>query len=236
MPYDDWAQMYNESVEDLAMKTWLSGIAAELTAIGRHEGAVLDLGAGTGIGSRVLKSFGHFNVTSLDRSEKMLEQAKLLTDSTVLADITSFDLLPRTFDLIVSGFDTLNYLSFDALVQCFRLANMHLRGDGLMIFDYSSPRLLREEWADLSYEQELTAGRLAWAHRFDRESGFSRTSITLLNNEGVVWQEAHIQYAFDTYDMHRAAALAGLNIERIRNLANQTFSPKEKTHLYVLTK
>ncbi len=45
-----------------------------------------------------------------------------------------------------------------------------------------------------------------------------------------------MQYALDAYDLHVAAVVAGLRVERVRDLHREQFSPAAHTHVWTLHK
>ena len=221
----------------LSESIWRSGIINEISSYGIESGRVFDIGAGMGIGARLLKEQGVFYVISVDRNASMLDHAKTYSDDVVVSDIKDLDSLGEKANIIMSGFDTMNYLSPPLLSNFFKFASRNLMDDGLLIFDYSSPMLLRELWNGLEYEQDLLGGsKLLWKHVYNFTSDHCITNISLIQDGIIQWNETHIQYAMDCYDMHKAALAAGLSIVRIRNLEDQLFSPSTETHLFVLTK
>lgn len=235
MDYDNWAVTYEECVHELASSTWEDGIIRELRALGVTKGRIMDAGAGTGIGCRMMRTLGDFDITAVDRSPNMLAQLRNSADRVLLADLTELPDNLGPFDIIVSGFDTLNYLSSVALSRFLSGARALLAPSAMLIFDYSTPRLLRESWKDRTYAQTLSDGReLVWAHRWDGNGECSRTTLTLRRGDTVLWKEEHIQFAFDTYQLHQIAAAAGLRIRRMRNIDSPEFSPDADTHLLVL--
>jgi predicted TPR repeat methyltransferase len=233
MEYTEWPASYNESVGELALSTWQRGIAHEVARLELRPEAVLDVGAGTGVGAVALRPLGTFHLVGLDRSAEMLAHLKDY-DEVIVHDAATVDLGSRRFQLVVSGFDTVNYFDRESLAALFSLCAKHLDPSGLLIFDYSSPKLLREDWRNDSSEQELEHGSLRWTHHYDDAAERSHTSIQMLQNGTVIWSEDHYQYALDTYEMNCIARSSGLRVSRVRNLASDEFSPDANTHLYVL--
>jgi SAM-dependent methyltransferase len=236
--YYSLAGEYDDLLGDLAASTWRSGILAELARLGAGRGQVIaDLGAGTGIGGRLLGETGNgYRRIGIDRSERMLSRAGQHYEATIIADIT---MLPAgaAADVIVSGFDTLNYLPPLQFRRCLASAAGCLKTGGWLIFDYSSPDLLRRRWRDYRYDQQLPDGILRWRNRYDSATGACVSDLERHDGGGTVtWSETHVQYALDTYPLHEAAAAAGLRTERVRDLERPEFSPSASTHLWVLRK
>jgi SAM-dependent methyltransferase len=238
--YSSLAQEYEPVLGDLAEETWRSGILVELGRLGRpHQGGLItDLGAGTGIGGRLLRErgWGHKQI-GVDNSVTMLSSGAQFYDATVLADITRLPLAAGRADVAVAGFDTLNYLAPEQLRACLISTASHLKARGWLVFDYSSPELLRRRWLDYAQDQELSDGVLRWRNRYDLEAGKCVSDIQRYDAAGnSVWGERHVQYALDTFPLHEAASAAGLHVERVRDLDRDEFSPAAGTHVWVLRK
>jgi SAM-dependent methyltransferase len=238
--YSSLAREYEHVLGDLAKETWHAGILAELARLaGPGAGGVIaDLGAGTGIGGRLLSEggWGHKRI-GVDLSATMLSSGAQFYDVTVMADITMLPLGGACVDFAVAGFDTLNYLSAAQFARCLTGAARCLRPGGWLIFDYSSPDLLRRKWRDCRYDQQLPDGLLRWRNRYDTAAGECVSDIERYDAAGhLAWGETHIQYALDTFPLHEAAMAAGLHTERVRDLDRPEFSPCASTHVWVLRK
>ncbi|HUY46333.1 MAG TPA: class I SAM-dependent methyltransferase [Streptosporangiaceae bacterium] len=237
--YCSLAGEYDRLLGDLAGSTWRSGILAELARLRRpgRGGVVVDLGAGTGIGGRLIRQAGWgYRLVGIDRSARMLKSAAGY-DARIVADMTVPPAGASSADFMVAGFDTLNYLSPARMRRCLASAARGLKPGGWMIFDYSSPELLRRRWRDYRYDQPLRDGLLRWRNRYDATAARCVSDIRRYDAQGnLAWRETHIQYALDTYPLHQAALAAGLHTERVRDLERPEFSPSASTHVWVLRK
>ena len=107
---------------------------------------VLDLACGTGLLTRKLARRAR-SVVGLDRIEAMLQEARSRTSGDnvrfVQADFRHF-CLPQTFDVVVCGCDSLNYVETPGeLLDVFRCVRQHLRPGGLFMFDVLDDRACR---------------------------------------------------------------------------------------------
>ncbi|MEN9846796.1 MAG: hypothetical protein RIS36_1943 [Pseudomonadota bacterium] len=237
MEFSQWADVYEEAVGEMARLTWASGIVPEIIRQQRLTGSILDVGCGTGVGGRMLKAIAPFRVVGLDRCAEMMARSGGVYDRTVEADFSCFDISDERFDFIVSGFDSLNYLSTQQLGSFFKSAHRALKDDGKIIFDYSSPQLLYERWRDMSDRQTLSQGILDWTMRSKSPSDGCEIVLSWKDFDGKEkWRERHVQFTHDCYQMHTLAKHAGLVVERVRNWNGQEFSPSVSTHVYVLGK
>jgi SAM-dependent methyltransferase len=237
--YTDLAEQYDLVLGPLAEATWRSGVLAEVARLDPAAGAtVVDLGAGTGIGGRLLPAVidDPYRI-GVDASAEMLTHATAWYERIVLGDLRTLPLDAASVALTVSGFDTLNYLDADGLARCFRQVSRCLTPGGWLVFDYSSPRLLRQTWRDHRDVEDVPGGRLYWQHRFEPAGQRCVSTVERRDDTDVtVFREQHIQYALDSYDLHAAAFAAGLVVERGRDLHREQFSPAAHTHVWVLRK
>lgn len=256
--YENWANSYDSCVREVATLFWQRGILKELNTPSQIK--VLDLGAGTGVGASLLKKLGSYEVHSLDQSAEMLSQA-VDSDQVIHLDIADISQLSGDYELIVAGFNSMNYLSFEVLQELFTWVSQHLKAGGQMIFDYSSPYLIRwnhqvrfdftthqllneeghvlDDFSDrysLEKNNPHQNHQLLWNHEFESETERCKTTIQYINiqEQTVVWEEVHYQYAFNCYQMEHVIFESGLKIEKIRDLHGQHFTPSTYTHIYLI--
>src|SRR5205823_1835707 len=98
--------------------------------------------------------------------------------------------------LMVSGFDTLNYLDADGLARCLCEVSRCLTPGGWLVFDYSSPQLLRGAWRERSDIQQVPGGHLHWRRQFEPARQRCVSTVERRDSADVIaWRERHIQYA-----------------------------------------
>ena len=233
--YEQWAEVYEAFEAAAARDTWQQGVVVELQRLQCRRARILDLGAGTGIGAHVLTSaFPGCEVLSLDRSRSMLDAGNVPENRRVVADMSSFDVDPESFDFVVSGFDALNALDENALARCFACVAVALRPGGGFVFDYSSPKLLRHDWAGLVVEREAAAGRLVVRHHYEDALQRLRVELEMFVGGHSHWTEVHHHYAVGPARMDDLARAAGLVVRHVRDIDGERFSPSCGTHVYVL--
>jgi SAM-dependent methyltransferase len=238
--YGAWAQAYDEFEGEASADTWRRGIVAELGRLGcRADHRVLDLGAGTGMGMRLLgRAFPGVRVDSLDRSASMLARGGIPPESSIVADMADFQVTPGAYDFVVSGFDALNCLDPYRLARCLACAAAALRPGGWLVFDYSSRRMLKYDWADQRVERRGAAGRLQVRLAYEPVLDRTRVELALRGEDeagrGEQWHETHHHYTVDPFLMEELARAAGLEVPCVRNLDGEGFSPASTTHLYVM--
>lgn len=237
--YVGLAAEYDALLGPLARDTWRRGVIRDVATLGFDAGAaVVDLGAGTGIGGQLLPEvIPGAHRTGVDRSSMMLAQSVGSYERTCVGELVDLPVRSGSVDLMISGFDTLNYLNADDLARCFGEVRRCLVPGGWLVFDYSSPQLVRRHWRDRSEDQPLADGMLRWRHRYQPETDHCVSTLQRLDATGAVrWHETHIQFAVDTDRMQQIAAQTGLVIERVRDLLREEFSPASHTHVWTLRK
>jgi len=233
--YLAWASVYELFEGEASRATWRDGIVAELERLGCGEARILDLGAGTGIGRKVLgEAFPGARVDSLDRSLAMLEAGGVPPEARILADMAEFRVEEGAYDFVVSGFDALNCLDRYRLGRCLACAAAALRPGGRMVFDYSSRRMLKYDWADVELEREAAGSTLRVRLRHEPVLDRTRVELALSGPGGARWTETHHHYTVDPFLMDELAREAGLSVLRVRDIGRDAFSPSSITHVYVM--
>ena len=174
--YQETAQVY-DLIYDLAGKDYRAEAEALAAAIRRRRrpaSTLLDVACGTGRHLAHLRE--SFEVTGLDLSEAMLDQARrrLADVELVQADMREFD-LGRRFDAVVCLFGSIGYMAdrgeLTAAVQA--MAD-HLEPDGVLVIDgWVRP----EAWQDpgivtsvSGMRDDLAVARVVRTHREGRRS------------------------------------------------------------------
>lgn len=109
---------------------------------------ILDIGCGTGIHANYLAQKG-YQIVGIDRSEEMIKQAQLRCLKNcefIVSDATNFSLKEK-FDSIISLFHVVSYQTSNKdLNDLFTNVSLHLKNDGLFIFDFwYGPAVLTEK-------------------------------------------------------------------------------------------
>jgi SAM-dependent methyltransferase len=234
-PYCAFAQHYDALQSCASRECWAAGILAEIRRLGHKEGLVLDAGAGTGIGARLLKQLGTFSVISCDSSAVMLNYARSVSSATWQADLADLPTVKARFRLVVSGFDALNYLPAQSLEPFFRWVRKHLEeSDGALIFDYSTTRFLRDVWGKREYTEHNSGLDLHWKHQYEARTRTAKIELTCSAGGRVLWTEEHCQYSLDSPQLVKLAVRAGLRMESYRDLHGTGPSCTSQKDVYVM--
>ncbi len=211
--YDPFAKFYDAVMgEPTATVTLLETLIQEWHP---ETTSVLELACGTGA---VLKHLHPpYQITGLDISEEMLEVARSnVPDATFYqGDMSTFS-LPRSFDLILCLFDSINHLTTFAQWQSlFRHVDQHLGALGLFIFDVNTLAKL-ERLAQAPTEVQEFAGN------------YLLMNITQIENHLYNWRlQIFEQVGNDLYRRHEANILeTSFPIAQIEQAARECFEIK----------
>ena len=216
--YTSYAPIYAASGQAwVGLRAWAT-VERWLSAAGWRGQQAADLGCGTGEVAAVLAQAG-YHVAAVDRSAAMLAQAQATNaDSRItweLADLADWHSAP--LDLVVSFYDTLNYLTeLDTLTSLIAQVGAALRPGGIFAFDLTTPSeyitwderstvtadnddLFVYNVLHFTPESQLAEGRIVWFER--AEGGWHRG------------EETHLQRAHSDAEVVGALHAAGLSVQ-----------------------
>jgi ubiquinone/menaquinone biosynthesis C-methylase UbiE len=174
--------------------------------------AVLELAAGNcALAEHLSKHYKNYLVTDL--SESMLSHSKIKLNK-VCCDMTAIP-LNKKFDLILTSFDSVNYLlSKKLLLKFFKEVKSHLSEKGVLTFDAAL------ESNSYKHQETATTKGRAKGFTYYRKSIFMPTSkihkniFNITYPTGETFSETHKQkiYSYDTFfDMAEKSGLYVVN-------------------------
>jgi ubiquinone/menaquinone biosynthesis C-methylase UbiE len=176
---------------------------------------VLDLACGNGIASVLLAKSG-LKVYGLDISKEMLKLAKLRAKKAnvkikfIHADMRNFT-LPEKVDLVVSLYDSLNYLlELEDLEKTFQNVFNVLEPGGIFIFDMNTRKTLRR-WDNWIYFNEKY--NLVMKGSFDPQANIAKLLIVMFIRKRKDWYkrvtELHVEKAYKKSEIRKCLRKAG---------------------------
>ena len=231
--YDDWADLYDKvyAYLDYDLDFWLG----QANAAG---GPVLEMGCGTGRVALALADAG-FDVTGIDISPRMIEQAKAKAKTRGLADRSTFivaDMAEKDpganadFGLVIFPFRSFqSMLSPGEQREALENAAAHLRPGGLLAFDIFSPDMeqlgdRRDEAVPFHVRDVDQAGGgsiVIWGQNlWDSVSqvNSARLIIEEVSAAGLMtarhFRDFDLRYTF-RYEMEHLLELSGYTIEHV---------------------
>jgi len=142
--FDEVADYYDHLMRTVPYARWVDYVERLLRRWDKQPQVVLDLACGTGkVGSEMIRR--GYDARGADLSEPMVRHCARQEPPlpALTCDAAEMALADESFDLIVSLYDSLNYiLNPRRLAACLREAYRVLRAGGLLIFDVNTERAL----------------------------------------------------------------------------------------------
>ncbi len=143
--FEDVAEHYDRLMSTVPYRRWVDYVEALLRRHQRQPRRVLDLACGTGRVGAELIGRG-YEAVGLDLSEPMVRycSSQYPPLPSAVMDARSLALAPESVDLVVSLYDSLNYiLEPEGLLGCFQGTYVGLADNGILIFDLNTELALR---------------------------------------------------------------------------------------------
>jgi SAM-dependent methyltransferase len=230
------AEVYDAIMSDVEYEAWTDFILDMALSAGVEARSVLDLGCGTGNSSAPFVARG-LSLTGLDRSSEMLAVARRkLPDATfVHGDFTAFE-LGRTFDLVVSVFDSLNnLLDPDDFRRTAEHALAHLHPGGLFIFDVNTTVGLRNLWEDDRAEGWVDDVYYLWRHSFDEATGLAQV-VAYCEKGARSFTEVHLERPYNPPEVEALLRAAGFRDVRVLTYPHGYPATPESERIWVLAR
>lgn len=218
------APLYDHLMNTVPYRDWVAYLKQLLSRSHARPRTVLDLACGTGTVSQLLACEG-MKVTGVDISEGMIKEARRKSElegrivDYHVQDAGELDLPGLRFDLCISLFDSLNYITDpEHLRSAIYRVYSHLNRKGLFIFDLNTEYALKNRFFDqdnLNSDDEL---KYDWASEYDTKTRICAVKMKFWHRreDGTEKEfvETHWQYAYSTEEITTMLADAGFeNIE-----------------------
>jgi len=216
------APLYDLLMTGVPYDDWVAYLKQLLNTRNAHPKRVLDLACGTGNVSALLAQEG-YAVTGVDIAPQMIAEAKRKAERDSLKieyfvqDAAELDLHGLLFDLCISLFDSLNYITEPhRLAMAIRRVAQHLQPGGLFIFDINSEFALKNRFFDqdnLAHpEEKLTYD---WDSSYSAKTRLCRVDMKFWyreeSGEKRAFNEVHMQYAYREDEVKKMLADAGFD-------------------------
>ena len=189
--YSTLAEIYDAVMEDVDYDVWADFIDEVIQVHHPRPKKVLELACGTASLSLSLDKLGCYDITATDKSEAMINKAEeKLQRQNASINLQQMDFLDihldKTFDIIVSIFDSVNYLHSKTEIQQM-LAELKrvMNGNSLFIYDFTTPKNSIQAIEYLDNEEEITQNN----YHFFRKSRY----------------DAEQQIHYNTFEINRLA-------------------------------
>lgn len=218
------APYYDELMHNVPYDFWVRYVLQLVERYRLRVKSILDLACGTGNVAMRLAGLG-YEVWGIDISAPMIAEARRKAQEANLPihyevqDASQLE-LNRQFDLVISLFDSLNYILIpERLQEAFRRVYAHLKPGGVFIFDVNTEYALREGLFDQDNLNSRRRLLYRWKSRYDEETRLCTVDMEfwLRNDKGEVVQhfvEVHRQRAYDLEELKRMLLQAGFDYAR----------------------
>jgi ubiquinone/menaquinone biosynthesis C-methylase UbiE len=215
------AAVYDHLMQGVPYADWVAYLRRLLETKGARPRRILDLACGTGNVTELLAEAG-YTMTGVDIAADMIAEAnrKAAVKGQSIAyhvqDAGLLDLPGERFDLCISLFDSLNYITEPAHLQrAFERVALHLTRNGLFIFDLNSEMALREHFFDQSNLQQDEPLRYDWRSSYFPDTRLCRVHMQFWAREPDgserYFEEDHWQYAYTTDEIREMLTSAGFD-------------------------
>jgi SAM-dependent methyltransferase len=239
------AEVYDHLMRSIPYRWWLTYVEEMLARFEKHPKTVMDLACGTGSLTLLLAEKGYAAV-GVDNSFGMLSVAGRKAEKLgisvpfVLQDATSLSFRPA-FNLVVSLFDSLNYIIGAERLRCAfqRISEACLPGATFM-FDVNTIRALELE---LFTQNNLNTSdwlKYNWLSRYDPASRISTIQMNFTvsqDGQEFSFQEIHRQMGYELSEISGMLGDSGLRVlavfdaystEKVHPLSTRAFFVTEK--------
>lgn len=196
--YGPVASVYDTLMHEVPHGAWLSRIERAVRERGKNPRSALDVACGTGIGTHLLVLRGYAPVVGVDLSEPMIQVAKTKATAggwaesaeLLVQNASELDLGGRQFDLVISLFDSFNYiLEPEHLRAAFHRIYAHTAPGGIFAFDMNSVFALKE---NLFTQRELDGPvKHDWVSDYYEELGLCRVNMAFWVVDNETGEERH---------------------------------------------
>jgi ubiquinone/menaquinone biosynthesis C-methylase UbiE len=250
--YGDVAAVYDTLMEGVPHGSWLSRIEKAVRERGKTPRSALDVACGTGIATILLARRGYSPVVGVDLSTEMIRIARTKAmaalnprEHTIHFEVQNAATLDlgkdNKFDLVISMFDSLNYiLNPDDLRSAFRHVYAQVASGGIFAFDMNSLYALSH---DLFTQTSLTGPvQHIWTAHWDREARLCRVEMEFAIEDAQTGEmrhftETHLQRAYTVPEITDWLTEAGFTaIECFGNYGTRPPGPKSDRLLFICEK
>lgn len=243
--YTSFAAVYDMFMDNIPYEEWCEYLTGLLKEYGIDKGLVLDMGCGTGSLTELLSKSG-YDMIGIDNSEEMLEIAldkKSVSGRDILyllQDMREFELY-GTVAAVVSICDSMNYiLTYEDMVQVFRLVNNYLDPGGIFIFDLNTEYKYREILADSTIAENREEGSFIWDNYYDEEERINEYDLTLFVKEKEdlyrKYEEVHYQRAYSLDEIRQALMEAGLIFVECYDAFTRDAAQEDSERVYIIAR
>jgi ubiquinone/menaquinone biosynthesis C-methylase UbiE len=217
LQFNEIANHYDELMGGVPYRLWVEYMENLLKRIGCKPRTVLDVACGTGNVSELLHDKG-YQVVGVDIAADMIEVARSKKSGVeyLVQDMAEMDLEGRRFDLALSLFDSLNYITDIArLAEGIRRVGEHLVDGGVFIFDVNTEYALSHHFFDQANLASDRYPKYVWNSSYDHSTRICTVNMAfevLENGVKRQFREVHIQRGHSIEELTMMLIDAGFEV------------------------
>lgn len=215
--FKEIALHYDDLMSGVPYWLWVDYLHSLLKRMSFKPKTILDVACGTGNVSEILASMG-YEVTGIDIAPDMIEVAKSKRSrvSYYVQDMAELDLGDSRFDLAISLFDSLNYITdVDRLAEGIRRVGAHVVDGGVFIFDVNTDYALSHHFFDQASIATDRYPKYIWNSSYDHSTRICTVNMTfevLEDNMKRQFKEVHIQRGHSIEELTTMLINAGFEL------------------------
>lgn len=214
--FTEIARYYDDLMAGVPYCLWVDYLEALLKRVHFTPQTVLDAACGTGNVSEILSARG-YEVVGADIAPGMIEVAKAKQSRVeyYVQDMAELD-LGRRFDLAISLFDSLNYITdVDHLAKAIKSVGKHVVEGGYFIFDINTDYALSHHFFDQANLASDHYPHYIWSSEYDHTTRICHVNMTfevLENGATRQFKEVHIQRGHSLEELTQMLNNAGFEV------------------------
>ncbi|MBQ0105373.1 MAG: class I SAM-dependent methyltransferase [Armatimonadetes bacterium] len=220
MQFDKITEYYDRLMHGVAYDYWVSYLENLLETYDFYPKTILDVCCGTGTVANILNRKG-YELTGFDLSHGMIREAKKNYPEIdfYVQNAKNFR-IDKTFDLAISLFDSLNYITDKSELQsAFEQVLKHLNHNGMFIFDVNTEYALSNNlFAQINLNPESNP-QYIWEPDWDENTKICTVNMQFIckneNGEEEKFTETHIQRAYGIQELNYMLIQAGFDVLNI---------------------
>jgi ubiquinone/menaquinone biosynthesis C-methylase UbiE len=211
------AAYYDDLMAGVPYNLWVRYIEDILARIAFRPKSVLDVACGTGNVSEIFANKG-YEVFGADIAPDMIDVARSKQSGVkyFVQDMADLDLNGRRFDLVISLFDSLNYIiDPENLARAVKRVGEHLVEGGVFIFDVNTEYALAHHFFDQADIASSHYPHYIWNSAYDHATRICTVNMTfevMENGEKFQFKEMHIQRAHSLEELSTMLTDAGFDV------------------------
>jgi len=214
--FTEIARYYDELMAGVPYRLWVEYLEDLLKHVEFTPGTVLDVACGTGNVSELVSERG-CDVVGVDIAPGMIEAAKAKRSRVeyIQADIAELD-LGRRFDLAISLFDSLNYITdVKHLARAIKRVGEHVVEGGYFIFDINTIYALAHHYFDQANLASDRYPHYIWSSGYDHSTRICTINMTfevLKDGKPRQFVETHYQRGHSLEELTQMLLDAGFEV------------------------